>query len=246
MKRSRSQIDARRSAAAKRRRQGSINRYRAMNRGVRPAPRRAGFARRAGYYGRYPPSGGELKFHDVTMDSTNPVPTAGEIHTSMNLIAQGVGESNRVGRKCRIKKISIRGEAVLNNSTNYQTASDTVRMIVFLDTQCNGANAVVTDILESADYQSFNNLANSQRFKILSDKTVTLNAQAAEGNGTAEGTCNYTLAFQYHKQCDIPIEFNNTTGAITEIRSNNLSILYISGNGYSYVAANARLRFADY
>ncbi len=57
-----------------------------------------------GYYGRYA-NGGELKFHDV--DLVDAVVAAGfNVTETINIIAQGVTESTRVGRKCTIKSIN--------------------------------------------------------------------------------------------------------------------------------------------
>ena len=64
-------------------------------------------------------------------------------------------------------------------STNSSAASNLVRIIVYLDRQCNGAAAGVTDLLESASYLSFRNLANQSRFKFLYDKTIPINVVAS-------------------------------------------------------------------
>ena len=46
----------------------------------------------------------------------------------------------------------------------------------------------MTDILESDDYQSFNNLANKGRFVTLMDRTYELNSNGAAGDGTSNDT----------------------------------------------------------
>ena len=45
-------------------------------------------------------------------------------------------------------------------TTNASNTFDTLRFILHLDRQANRAAAAVTDILESADHFSFNNLSN--------------------------------------------------------------------------------------
>ena len=125
-------------------------------------------------------------------------------------------------------------------------SSDTVRMIMYLDKQANGAAAAVTDILESADWQSFNNLSNSGRFITLMDKSVILNYQnlASDGGGVVSST-NTAREGAFYKMCNIPLEFSATTGAMGEIRSNNIGVLLISANGQAKFESKIRLRFSD-
>ncbi len=208
---------------------------------------RPGYDRTGGFYGRYAPARGELKFHDVDLDDAV-IATGGTVTPSINLIAQGITESTRVGRKCTIKSILWRYSINLVEQDAQATAAsgDTIRVILFWDKQANGATATVTGILQSADYQSFNNLANSQRFRVLHDKTRTINFQtlASDGAGVVS-SADVLRDYTFFKKCDIPIEFSDTTGAITEIRSNNLGVLLISRNGTTVFGSKFRLRFSD-
>ncbi len=208
---------------------------------------RTGYDRTAGYYGRYNPGSGELKFHDVDLDDAV-VATGGTVTPTINIIPQGVTEITRVGRKCTIKRVGWRYTIQLLESDAQATpaAGDTVRVILYQDKQANGATAAVTDILESADFQSFNNLANSGRFRTLMDRTHTLNyaGLASDGAGVVS-QANVQQNFQFHKKCNIPIEFNAATGAIGEIRSNNLGVLLISAGGTAFFGSKFRLRFSD-
>lgn len=137
------------------------------------------------------------------------------------------------------------------NVTKTETANDALtgslfRLIMFVDKQANGATATVTDILESANIMSFRNLANSGRFIILMDRTMDMNCNAGGGNGstTEYGTVETYMSF--NKSCNIPIEFSSTTGAITEIRSNNIGILSIaSANNTATLDSKIRIRFSD-
>jgi len=203
-----------------------------------------GITRVTGYYGRYSPMGTEFKFHDVDVD-VGPIPTAGSILNSgsINLIAQGTTESTRIGRKCTIRKICWKYTIINNDQVSNN--GDTVRVIMYQDRQANGATAMVTDILESANYQSFRNLANSGRFKILHDTTHDMNQTAAAGNGTTQEFGNYHESTEFYKNCNIPLEFSSTTGAITEIRSNNLGVLCISSGGQCTFDSKVRLRYSD-
>ncbi len=209
-----------------------------------------GYDRTGGFYGRYANynmPGGELKFHNFTLDDAV-ISAAGTVTASINLIAQGITESTRNGRKCTLKSLSWRYQVALPETNDVASpgSSDTVRIILYIDGQCNGATAAVTDILESDNFQSFRNLANTQRFKILLDKNHTLNygSMASDGAGTV-AQAGVQRDYQFHKKLDIPLEFDNTTGAITEIRSNNIGVLLLSANGVCAFFSQFRLRFSD-
>ncbi len=218
-----------------------------VGRTARVAGRR-GFTRTAGFYGRYrggPNGSGELKFFDLDIDVTPAV--AGSITDSINHIPQGVTENTRVGRKCTITNIAWRYDMVLPKATDGNNGSEQVRIIMYLDKQCNGATATVTGILESADYQSFNNLANKSRFRTLMDRTYNLNATAMGGYATGPlfNTAETAMSDSFYKKCSIPLEFDSTTGAITEIRSNNIGLLLISKTALVALTSKIRIRFSD-
>ncbi len=211
---------------------------------------RRGRDRTGGYYGRFSTNGhrgAELKFHDLDIDDAA-IAVGGTIsQDSINLIAQGVTESTRIGRKCNIRNIGWKFElqlAEVDGGAN-PLDPDTVRVILYLDKQANGATAAVTDILESNDYQSFNNLANKSRFRTLMDRTYELNTPAGGGNGTTSDWASSLITDSFYKKCSIPIEYDATTGAITEIRSNNIGVLLLSRNGLVAFRSKMRVRFSD-
>ncbi len=186
--------------------------------------------KRRTYGGRYRGGGydpaKEMKFFDTALTPTNFISGGSIVLSSLNLIPQGAGESQRIGRKCDIKSISMRYAIRFLPST---VAADTiVRVIVYQDKQANGAAATVAGIIEDADFQSFRNLAEKGRFRTLMDKTVAVNATAAASVATPNNEIfAHSYQYQFHKKCHIPIEFNLGAGALTEIRSNNLGILII-------------------
>lgn len=172
----------------------------------------------------------EYKFHDrVNTDAV--VSLTGDILTSVVLIAQGTGESQRVGRKLVITSISMRWLIGLNEVTNAGDVpeGDICRIIVFMDRQSNGAEAAVLDILETAAVLSYRNLSKTGRFQILYDKIHTLNRMVAVTDGTNTSTTPETERYlTWHKKCRIPVEFNDVNGVISELTTNNISSLYIS------------------
>ncbi len=209
-------------------------------------------SRVGGYYGRFA-NGGELKFHDVDVDQAAADLSAGVIQNAgtLNIIAQGTTESERVGRKCIIKSIMWRSnirQAGLSNANSVQ-GSDTWRIIIYLDKQCNGATAAVTDILETADYQSFRNLSNVGRFQTLMDLTFIIHPSPCAGDSATNDQGRNEVNKSFYKKCDIKLEYDNsaTTGALTSIRSNNIGMLIISKGVESVISLDSkiRMRFSD-
>ncbi len=206
-----------------------------------------GFLRRSGYYrGRAQGCGGtELKFHDLDIDDANVAANGNIAEDSVLTVVQGDGESERIGRKLCVKKIGWRFTCELLTTATVGV-SESLRVILYLDTQTNGATATVTDILETDDYQSFNNLANKGRFKIYMDRVYDLNVQAAAGDGTTNDQPNFVINDSFYKTCSIPIEYDNSagTGAIATMRSNNIGVLLVSSvGGRARFLSKMRIRF---
>ncbi len=189
----------------------------------------------------------ELKFHDVLF-SDAVITTAGDVTATLNLIAQGVTESTRVGRKCTLKSFAWHFDMDLPEVDAAATPAggDVVRVILFLDKQANGAALVVTDFLEINNYQSFNNLANSSRFRTLMDRSYDLNYASLASDGAAVvSQSDVVLHDSFYKDFVIPLEFNAAAGALTEIRSNNLCAILISKTGLAGFTSRIRIRFTD-
>ncbi len=200
-----------------------------------------------GYYGRYAGKNAELKFHDVEADDAI-IAAGGVITASINLIAQGTGESERIGRKCTLRSIMWRGSVSLPEAETQGAPGDSerVRLILYLDKQCNGAAATALGILEVVGVDNYRNLANSGRFNILMDKTLTINYQTTSHFAVNSfSNAQVMRPFSFFKKCAIPLEFDNTTGAVTEIRSNNVGLLIVSAGGAGALVSSIRLRFSD-
>ncbi len=201
----------------------------------------AGYQRTVGYYG----GAKELKFFDTDIALADVLAIGSVWEPSLNLIPQGTEQSQRIGRKCTLKSINVRFNVKLGSQTGPLAASETVRVMVVLDKQCNGLAATVAGLLETANYQSFNNLAEKSRFRVLCDRTYDLNAQASSGAAGADETAPVVINDTLFKSVNLPIEFNEgATGAITEIRSNNVFMLAIAEiGGLASIDGTARVRF---
>lgn len=217
--------------------------------------RYAGISRKVGYYGRYPGAGTmaptELKFHDIDWDEAAADQSAGKISntTSLVLIGQGITESTRIGRKAVIKSIGWRGRLTLSAFAGSTVQlPNVVRMMLVHDTQCNGAAPAVTGsggVLVQANYQAFNELVNKGRYRVLMDKTYSINARAAAGDGAVNDSGSTMQTFSFYKKCDIPIEYSGTAdpAAITEVRTNNIFGIMITSASTANIALDSKFRF---
>lgn len=203
-----------------------------------------GYQRQSGFYGRFQGKNAENKFFDTNLsfsfDTTGEVPATGQL----TLIPQGVTESTRVGRKATIKSIHIRGLVNFVPGAAVATASDLLYLYLVLDKQCNGAAAAITDVLTSATMGiGMINMANSERFTVLKRITVQIASQA----GATTAFANNSRIVDYYHKCNLPIEYSSTTGAITEIRSNNIFLLAAAtlNDDISTMSGTCRLRFSD-
>ncbi len=201
-----------------------------------------------GYYGRYPPQGGELKFFDTTRALVAASATGVITNSSLNLIPGGSTESERIGRKCTLKSVMLKGVVVMDAATAASEADQSLRIMVYCDKQCNGATATVAGLIDGPLIHGFRNLSNSSRFKILYDKTtncpIRAVAQTAAGTYT---TLQDSFQFQIYKKVDIPLEFSAATGAITELATNNIGVAVIcyTAQRLPRLAYTARVRFSD-
>lgn len=201
-----------------------------------------GYLRKVGYYGRYSGSPGqEVKFRDTNLDLQFGV--AGFVSDAfMPDISQGTGESNRIGRYIKIKKIMMRYTIEIEPDTTPALAPCTIRMMIILDTQCNGSSTNVGDLLEAPAFiRSFNNMSNSGRFRVLADKYTTMNPSNFDLTTTTLARSGF---WSYNKP--ILIEYSGTTGVLAEQRSNHVYImLYADQALRARLLATIRYRFCD-
>lgn len=210
-----------------------------------------GYTRISGYYGRYNRASvlkstavvNELKFYDTNITATV-VASTGTKFPATDLtfvkIPVGTGPSERIGRQIRLKSVN----AYLTVTKVADTSStDVVRIIWLLDTQANGSSPNVNEILNTASYNSFRNMANSKRFVFLGDKEITIASQ--NWNGTQFSAIDRQVNFFKNMNTVIEYDSSVTTGALTTIRSNNILMLAISKNGTATVQGTVRVRYDD-
>lgn len=207
---------------------------------------------RIGYSGRYAPAGSELKFYDKVISNFTPTSVGNVVENTINDVAQGVTESQRIGRKMVIRSIHLRAQLLLQTGSIAASTADSIRILLVLDKQANGAAATVADLLENIQgtgnpgMDSFRNLENSGRFRVLKDFDCALSAGAGAWDGTNDQFAEVSKYISWNIPCNIPIEFSSTTGAITEMRSNNVAIMAIAkSGGVININGQTRIRYSD-
>ncbi len=242
-----------------RRRVAVRRRYPVRRRTVIPR-RNLGYTRTQGYYGRYnrrPTMGGELKFFDTHTADVTVADTMKII--PVNLIGQGTGQSERIGRKIKIQTLMVRGTirrpaGILANGTAAPHMD--VRIMIVLDTQANGTqfsqNQLLDNTLGPNDVPlslRYNNLDNSNRFRVIEDKRFIVGAQTMTNiDPTLSSTTTMTqfapLSFDMNDfRCNCDVVFDSTTGAITEVRSNNLYACIMTNAATANYTIDTRVRF---
>lgn len=191
-------------------------------------------------YGRS--SAAEMKNFDTalsfTTDLTGEVPATGQL----TLVPQGTSSTTRIGNKITIRSIGLKF------TVSAQTAylGGMAKIVVVQDTQCNGDAATYSGtegVYDADQVTAWRNTSNVRRFKVLKEFDIMMRPTA--GVVTAYNN-NFTYR-SWFKKCYIPIEYSSTTGAIGEIRSNNIFLLAraATDDDLYNVSGYARLRFTD-
>lgn len=216
--------------------------------------------RTGGNYGRH-----EMKFIDNVLASsamaitgslrpnTSDTTTGGVIATTgtLNQVVQGDQTFQRNGKQIMIKKIHGRLQVIFPSQTVVANSSSNYRIMLILDQQANGAAPAASDILgypngtvaQPVSSVAFNNLENSERFRVLLDVNRPMNQMFYAT--TATGIVQHFIKF--NKRCNIPIIYSasTTTGALATIKTNNLLLLTASDTGLVQLTGVIRIRYTD-
>lgn len=190
------------------------------------------------------PIRGEIKYWDV-VHSNYAIDTTPEVVTSLNLIPQGTTDQTRIGNKIRITKIHFKGSVSWSATNDIRFGE--VRIVLVLDKQANGANPAWADVFDASGQpvDQFRNMDNSERFMVLKEFKIKPGAFMYDTvNANVHASMNI---LKYNKKCDIPVHYSSTTGAIGEVKSNNLVLLAVSNNGDDthVLNGNWRIRYSD-
>ncbi len=188
----------------------------------------------------------EVKFHDVTAD-VSPMPTTANTITDLLTIAQGDGESQREGRKITIKSIYTKFTCILPSTNVAASTGGSCNIWMVLDKQCNGVQLDAAQFLaDVGDFHSFNDLANSNRYRVLWKRTYQLAARSGGAPATPVFG-EHEISDQVYVKCNIQIQYDASanTGVIGTINSNNIAIIAQGRTGIIQFLSRTRFRFTD-
>ncbi len=199
----------------------------------------------------------EKKFADTeTADDAFAVTWArmeGATNSQISGVAQGNGESQRIGRKIQIHSIHIKARV-----TRVALIASAVvpkhlvgRFVLVLDTQTNGAALTATDVMDGGqndDTMAFRNMQFTSRFRVLWDKRWVLKGGIANvGNAaTYSNGNNSTGIMVYNKRFKTPISvtYNSTTTAVVAaVTDNSFHIIGVANDTLALLSYQVRIRY---
>lgn len=190
----------------------------------------------------------EKKFFDIPV--TNYVVTPAGLFTLLHVPQLGSDFYDRIGRKTVAKSVYIRGYISIQASlalTNIDVPSHMARMIIFVDSQPNGAAPAVTDLLNTASVASQLNPNNRDRFQIIKDKQFSFDAWAV--NDQRAGFNRTTYPIKCYKKLNLETIFGQTSaGTIGDINTGALYMFWIGSTNIDQgdtATLGTRIRFDD-
>ncbi len=196
---------------------------------IRRTPALVGAGRSAGYV--------DLALATYAMNTTGAI-------VLLATVAQGTTINERVGKKAVWKSLQCRG-SISNDSA---ALVNDVSFLIVYDRRPTGSLPAITDILETARSNSFNNTQNEGRFRILKrvDHTLVGNSATA-GQSTAMTAVNSDF-FLDLKSAKIVYKAAGT-GAIGDIEEGALYFVTVgnvaSGTTDANMTVSFRTRFID-
>lgn len=174
----------------------------------------------------------EIKWNEAGITGVQSGPWSIPTNGQFNLIAQGDGPTNRVGRRIRILAIRI------NGCTYANAGGDFITNYIVQDTNCNGAAAtIVGGFLNSTPSNGGVALPNayfSDRFKILRKYSFAVSAGAPK---------IFSDMFMLDKPIDV--FYKDGGGTITSVGTNNIFFVCGGFNNGAVLFINWRIYFVD-
>lgn len=176
----------------------------------------------------------ERKFIDNTFSTADITNTAN--WTLCNNVPQGNGSSEREGRKINMQAVQIRGQ--FYNIAAASTGYHIMGLLVY-DSQPNGAQPAITDVLSSNSVDALNNRYYAERFKIIRRIDIPLGKVGAESE--------IYILDEYIKLDNLVTDFKNSaTGAITDMNKGSLYFIHLSNASGNYPKGNYSIRVSYY
>lgn len=179
---------------------------------------------------------GELKNVDNILTGTVTGPTAVTL-ASFNLIAQGPGQNERIGRRVTMKSLWIRWQITMNSAS---VGASPFRLLVVYDKQNNAGGTPITSVLTSNTITAFKDLSNERRFVTLMDEWIT-----PIGTGGPQSVCGQRFIKMNHV-----VEFNTSASAAASAITTGLVSGFLFQMGTITTAnpeysVQARVRYSD-
>lgn len=199
---------------------------------VRPRYKQLSIKKEAGYV--------DLAGANYTMNTTGTV-------TLLATIPQGTSVNQRVGKKIVYKSLQCRGYVHNDTTAVYNDCA----IIIVYDRQPTGSLPAITDILDTANAISFNNDANSDRFKILKRMDFALVGPLTGTIATQQPTSTSALSADFYLSLkNLSAQFKAAgTGAIGDISNGALYLVTVgitaAGTGDANAVLGFRTRFID-
>lgn len=179
---------------------------------------------------------GELKNVDTILNGTVTGPTA-TVLGPLNVIAQGPGQNERIGRRVTMKSLWVRWQITMGSAS---VGASPFRLLIVYDKQSNAGLTAITSVLTSNTITAFKDLSNERRFVTLMDEWIT-----PIGTGGPQAVCG-----QRFIKMNQVIEFNTSAAAAATAITTGLVTAFIFQTG-GVTTANpdylfqSRVRYSD-
>lgn len=217
--------------------------------------RAVALARTGGYL-----AGRELKHVDYSF-TVDPVATtvAGSetdgANSHLAAIAQGTGESQRIGRCAYIKSLYLKLLIDLESETSVDAVSCfTITFALVQDKQSNGAQLNAEDVfgdpaVTTNDVIPFQNLQYSDRFIVHSLKTMRVDRNSAyNGTNITNGAVVQPVIMYKKFSKPMKMEHSGTGATIADVTTNSLHLITIASTnvpGVCRLRVHSRARYTD-
>jgi len=182
----------------------------------------------------------------------------------LNAIPQDTSTEGRIGNKCNLKSLHMRGSITWPTITGTAMQyNPEVRVCIILDTQSNGltANPAITDVFRTSvadddagvgnpdkihgtSFNSFMNLDTVKRFKILKDKIFRAPTGGVAGLVGVNGSTAQTHFYWNRNMNDLQIDYVAINGPLSCIQGNAIHVMACCS--YADIAGNTALPSLTY
>ena len=171
----------------------------------------------------------ELKVVDQTPATFTPSSSTA-VGQLMNGIAQGLDQSDRIGRDIRAKLCQF--SVVVNKHAS--ATSTRVRIIMIVDQEgSNGAGW--TDVFNANNVLAFRNTDHTKRIRVLANFLITVDDDNPE------------KSLDVYRKVNFKVKYNTTTSAASAIETNSVRVLMLSDEATNFpnVDLITRFRYVD-